>query len=613
MTEQNPKLPVLRQKAMALPLRPGVYLMKDRTGKVIYVGKAKQLKSRVSQYFGTDRTHTEKVRQMVCRVDDFDYILADSEFEALVLECSLIKQYNPKYNILLKDDKGYHYIKVSPPPFSRITASKQKFDDGARYIGPYMSSYAVKQAVDEACKICGLSTCARKLQYGVSAGRPCLNHAIGQCSAPCTGRIKPDEYAKQVEMALEYLTQGGDRLVESLTERMEKAAEELDFEKAATLRDRIAAIRRLQGRQKVVETRVADQDVFAIAVGNGHACAEVFRFEHGRMTDREEFLFEPDGTVEEMRGELLRRYYSLRDRVPPQITLDGETEDAELLEQWLSDKAGRRVKVHVPVRGEQADLTRMCRDNAAEAIARAVGAKGQDVAALDELARLLGLDKPPVRIESYDISHTAGNEPVAGMVVFRNGKPHKADYRRFMIKQAAGGDDPAAMWEVLSRRMAEYEQRRANGETEGFAALPDLVLMDGGDAQVAAVKPLLDRYGVPVFGLVKDSHHRTRAIAAGGGELAIHAKRAAFTLVSSIQEEVHRYAIAYHRQKRKQAGIGTALREIDGVGEARAKALLKTFGSVAAIRRANVEAVAAVKGISPALAERIVNELNREA
>ena len=610
MTEQNPKLSLLRKKAMALPLRPGVYLMKDKTGKIIYVGKAKLLKNRVSQYFGSDLNHTEKVRQMVCRVDDFDYILADSEFEALVLECSLIKQYNPKYNILLKDDKGYHYIKVTPPPYSRITASKQKLDDGARYIGPYMSSYAVKQAVDEACKVCGLSTCSRKLQYGASAGRPCLNHAIGQCSAPCTGRIKPAEYAAQVEMALAYLTEGGDKLVEDLTKRMEQAAENLEFEKAAALRDRITAIGRLQGRQKVVETRVEDQDVFAIAIGNGHACAEIFRFEHGRMADREEFLFEPDGTIEEMRAELIRRYYSLRDRIPPQITLDGETEDAELLETWLSDKAGRRVKLHIPERGDQAALIRMCRDNAAEAIARAVGAKGQDVAALDELARLLGLENPPARIESYDISHTAGSEPVAGMVVFQNGKPHKADYRRFMIKVAAGGDDPAAMYEVLSRRLDEYEKHRAQGETDGFARLPDLVLMDGGHAQVAAVKPLLDRYHVPVFGLVKDSHHRTRAVAAGGGELAIHAKRAAFTLVSSIQEEVHRFAIAYHRQKRKQAGIGTVLTAIDGVGPTRAKALLKAFGSVAAIRRADVDALAAVKGISPALAEKILAALN---
>ena len=610
MTEQNPKLSTLRKKAMALPLRPGVYLMKDKSGKIIYVGKAKQLKNRVSQYFGSDSNHTEKVRQMVCRVDDFDYILADSEFEALVLECSLIKQYTPKYNILLKDDKGYHYIKVTPPPYSRIAASKQKLDDGATYIGPYMSSYAVKQAVDEASKICGLSTCARKLQYGVSAGRPCLNHAIGQCSAPCTGRIKPADYAAQVEMALAYLTEGSDRLIEGLTARMEQAAENLEFEKAAALRDRIAAINRLQGRQKVVEMRVEDQDVFAVAVGNGRACAEIFRFEHGRMADREEFLFEPDGTPEEMRAQLLRRYYSMRDRIPPQITLDGATDDAALLTEWLSAKAGRRVKLHIPERGEQLQLVRMCRDNAAEAIARAVGAKGQDVAALDELARLLGLENPPARIESYDISHTAGSEPVAGMVVFQDGKPHKADYRRFMIKVAAGGDDPAAMFEVLSRRLEEYEKHRAAGEVDGFARLPDLVLMDGGHAQVAAVKPLLDKYGVPVFGLVKDGHHRTRAVAAAGGELAIHGKRAAFTLVSAIQEEVHRFAIAYHRQKRKQAGIGTVLTAIDGVGPTRAKALLKAFGSVAAIRRADVAALAAVKGISPALAEKILAALN---
>jgi len=600
------KLTELRKQAMALPLEPGVYLMKDTTGTIIYIGKAKKLKNRVSQYFGSDQNHTEKVRQMVSRVDTFDYIVVGSEFEALVLECALIKQHTPKYNILLKDDKGYHYIRVSPPPYSRLSEAKQKAEDGARYIGPYMSSYAIKQAVDEANKIYCLSTCARPLAYGKRGSeRPCLNHHIGQCCAPCSGKVDPEEYQARVDEAIEFLTQGSTKTMATLQERMEQAAERLDFEQAARLRDRINAIKRLSEKQKVVLSRIPEQDVIALAQGSGHACFEVFRFTGGQLSDREHFLLEEQDNAPEAYREFLERYYTLRDRVPPQITVAETPEDGELLEQWLSDKAGRRVHIVTPQIGEQAHLTEMCKNNAAERIARQVGMTGRDASALEELRQLLGLDATPSYIECYDISHTAGSDPVAAMVVFENGQPLRSAYRKFRIKEAPGGDDYAAMQEVLTRRVEEYFKHQEEGT--GFGRKPDLILLDGGAGQVAAVAPVLARFGlaIPLYGLVKDDRHRTRAIAMEGGEIAIHRKRAAFTLLGTIQEEVHRSAIRYHRQRRKAGNLSTTLLEIEGIGPTRAKALLRQFGSLKGVQNATTEELLTVKGMTRPAAEAI--------
>lgn len=611
MAEQSSKtekIAELRRQAMALPTQPGVYLMKNTHGDIIYIGKAKNLKNRVSQYFGSDTNHTEKVRQMVVRVERFEYIVVNSEFEALVLECSLIKQHLPKYNILLKDDKGYSYIRVSPPPFSRIAEVKQKAEDGARYIGPFMSSFVVKQAVDEVNKLFLLSVCRKPLQHGQAQGRPCLNHYIGQCCAPCTGRVTETEYAERVEQAVTYLTEGGARLTSLLTKRMNDAAEALDFETAARLRDRIRAIARLNEKQKVVQSRVPQQDVMAMAKAQDTACFEVFRFENGALSDREHFFVDPMESEAELRGEFLRRYYSTREKVPPRIVIDGPIEDQSLLEQWLTKLAAQQgkkytVKLVTPQKGEQAHLLNMCRENAAERVASRLQTGGREVAGLTELAQLLGLSVPPVRVESYDISHTAGSEPVAGMVVFKNGKPHRADYRRFQIKEATAGDDPSCLREVLTRRLNEYEEKQEEGS--GFGELPDLILLDGGQAQVMAIKPLLKQrgYDIPVFGMVKDSHHRTRAIAAGGEEIAMTSHRRAFTLVATIQEEVHRYAIGYHRQKRRK--LGTSLTKIEGIGEKRATALLRHFGSVSAVKDATEEQLMTVAGMTKPAAEAV--------
>ena len=600
------KLSELRRKAMALPQEPGVYLMKDTAGAIIYIGKAKKLKNRVSQYFGSDTNHSVKVRRMVSQVDTFDYIVVGSEFEALVLECALIKQHTPKYNILLKDDKGYHYIRVSAPPYSRLSEAHQTAEDGARYIGPYMSSYTIKQAVDEANKIYCLSTCARSLTYGKKSGtRPCLNHHIGQCCAPCTGKVDPDAYQERVNEAIDFLTQGSAKTMATLQIRMEEAAERLDFEQAARLRDRMNAIRRMGEKQKVVLSRIEEQDVIALAQGSGHACFEVFRFMDGQLTDREHFLLDEQENAETARREFLEQYYTIRTRIPPQITLDGETEDRELLERWLSEKAGRRVHIVLPKIGEQAHLVDMCRGNAAERIAQQVGMTGRDTAALEEIRQLLNLPGTPAYIECYDISHTAGDQPVAAMVVFENGQPLRSAYRKFRIKEAAGGDDYASMQEVITRRMEEYLAHRDEGV--GFGRKPDLILLDGGQEHVTAVAPILQAYDtdIALFGLVKDDRHRTRAIAQEGGEIAIHRKRAAFTLLSNIQEEVHRSAIQYHRQRRKGQSLHTSLLDIDGIGPTRAKALLKHFGSLRGVQNATLEELLLVKGMTRTAAEAI--------
>ncbi len=606
MSTHNEKLSELRRQAMALPLEPGVYIMKDAAGSIIYIGKAKKLKNRVSQYFGSQANHAPKVRRMVSLVDHFDYIVVGSEFEALVLECSLIKQHRPKYNILLKDDKGYHYVRVSTPPYSRLTATHQLADDGAQYIGPFMSSYTVKQAVDEANKIFALSTCARPLAHGKKNGaRPCLNHHIGQCCAPCTGKVLPDVYAERVAGAVEFLTKGSTDTMAQLQARMEDAAERLDFEQAARLRDRIAAIRRMGEKQKVILSRVAEQDVIALAQSGDTACFEVFRFSGGRLIDREDFLLEELDDLSAARSAFIEQYYTMRDRVPPQITVDGEVEDAPLLEQWLGEKAGRRVHIVLPQIGEQAHLVDMCRANAAERVARRTGMTGRETTALEDIRQLLGLETTPTYIECYDISNTAGSDNVAGMVVFENGRPLRSAYRRFRIKTVVGQDDYASMQEVLTRRLDEYLAHRE--DNRGFGRKPDLILLDGGEGHVATVKPVIDRYAldIAVFGLVKDDHHRTRAVALKGGEIAIHQKRAAYTLLSTIQEEVHRYAIAYHRKRRKKSTISSALLSIDGIGETRARALLRQFGSLRNIGNASIEELLLVRGMTRPAAEAI--------
>ena len=584
----NPKMSVLRKKAMALPLLPGVYIMHGKDGGIIYIGKAKALKNRVSQYFGSQNNHPEKVRRMVDNVDDFEYIITDSEFEALILECSLIKQHTPKYNILLKDDKGYSYIRVGEGDWGKLSYVLQKADDGATYIGPYKSSFYVKSAVEEANKIFMLPTCSRQFPRDFRKGRPCLNYHIRQCMAPCTGRVKLSDYRESLSQALDFLKGGSSNSVKKLTEQMEQAAENLEFERAARIRDKIAAVKRMGDKQKVVLSKVLDEDVIASFENDGKTCFQVFRFEGGRLFDRESFIFD-SGDAESDTEEFIISYYTIRADIPKNIALHSGFEGMEDVGRWLSEKRGSKVTLSVPQRGEQAQLAAMCRSNAAEALAQQKGATAREFNVLEELRQTLGLKNLPEYIECYDISNLAGTENVAGMVVYKNGKPLKSAYKKFKIKGFDGQDDYASMAETLTRRFEEYYA--AEKSDEGFGRLPDLILLDGGRGQVAAVREVFERMdiNVPLFGLVKDDRHRTRAVTGEGGEIAISSKRALFSFLSKMQDEVHRFAIGYHHTRRKNATFRSSLTSIEGVGEVRAKALLKFFRTIDNISKADLK------------------------
>lgn len=579
----------LRKKSMALPLSPGVYIMRDKSGKIIYIGKAKALKNRVSQYFGSMNNHPEKVRRMVENVNDFEYIICDSEFEALILECSLIKQHTPKYNILLKDDKGYSYIRVSPDKWRKITYELQKKDDGALYIGPYKNSYYVKQSVEEANKIFKLPTCNRKFPEDFGKSRPCLNFHIKQCMAPCRGKLSFGKYNENVEEALEFLKGGTTKSLKKLTESMLEASDKLDFERAAEIRDKIAAVKKMSEKQKVVSVNVPDQDVIAFFTDNDRGCFQIFRFESGRLYDHENFVVKSSVDDDAELSQFIINYYSLNREIPKNITLDRELDDKESVEKWLTDKLGKKVYITFPKRGEQARLVSMCRKNAAEVLAQIKGRTSREYSVLEELKNLLGLSKIPEYIESYDISNLAGSENVAGMIVYENGKPLKKAYKKFKIKSFEGQDDYASMAEVLDRRFSEYNELKDTGE--GFGRLPDLILLDGGKGQVSAVEPILKKYNVsvPVFGMVKDGYHRTRAITGSGGEITINSRRSVFTFISKMQDEVHRFSIGYHRSRRKKSVFKSSLTAIDGIGEVRAKSLLKNFRTIENIRNADLK------------------------
>lgn len=601
MTEKQ-----LRRKAMALPLTPGVYIMKNKDKKIIYIGKAKALKNRVSSYFGSHTNHSLKVIRMVENVDDFDYILCDTEFEALVLECSLIKQHQPKYNILLKDDKGYNYIKITKGEFPRISESKQMLDDGATYLGPYVSNYSVKNTVEEALKIFKLPRCNKSFPRDYNKSRPCLNGFMGLCSAPCNGRITKEEYNAAVKDAIAFLKGGSAGALKEMTEKMQQYSDNLEFEKAAAMRDRIRAIKNLDEKQKVVSINVPEEDVFALVNSVKKACFEAIRFKNGRLVDSENWLIDSVDNLDEARFELIERYYSMRDNIPSRIAVDGDIADEELLHTWLESKRGKKLEIIHPQRGEHLAIVNMCIKNANEHLAQNQGRLGREMAALEELANLLGLPKPPEYIESYDISHTFGADNVAGMVVYHNGRPMKSAYKRFAIKEFEGQNDVGSMNEVLRRRFRHYYE---DEEGSTFKILPDLILLDGGQPQVNAVLPVVKQMNidVPVFGMVKDNKHRTRAIAYDGGEIEINSHRSAFTLVSSIQEEVHRFAITYHHKKHQKSSFSSSLTKIEGIGEKKAKALLKKFKTIGAIKRATAEQLAQVQSISKKNAQDIVD------
>ena len=600
----------LRKKAMALPLNPGVYIMKNKDKKIIYIGKAKALKNRVSSYFGSHSNHSLKVIRMVENVDDFDYILCDTEFEALVLECSLIKQHMPKYNILLKDDKGYNYIKVTKEEFPKIKECYRMDDDNAEYIGPFISGFSVKKAVEETREIFKLPRCNKQFPRDWGKSRPCLNGFMGICSAPCGAKISKEEFKSSINDAIAFIKGGSTKSIKDMTAKMQEYSENLEFEKAAKLRDRIKAIKNLDEKQNVVSINVPEEDVFALVNSNKKACFEVIRFKNGRLTDSEHWLIDSVDDEKQARFELIERYYSMRQYIPSRIAVDGEIADEELLHQFLEANRGKKLEIVHPQKGEHLAIVNLCIKNANEHLAQQQGRLGREVAALEELKNLLGLASVPEYIESYDISHTFGADNVAGMVVFHNGRPMKSAYKRFSIKGFDGQNDVGSMNEVLERRFKHYYE---DEEGSTFKILPDLILLDGGQAQVNAVLPVIEKMNlsVPVFGMVKDSKHRTRAIAFGGGEIEINSHRSAFTLVSNIQEEVHRFAVSYHHNKHKKSSFSSGLLKIEGIGEKKAKALLKEFKTISAIKEASVDELSAVPTITKKNAQDIVDYYNK--
>lgn len=598
------KLEILQKKALSLPQLPGVYIMRNKAKDIIYIGKAKALKNRVTSYFASQENLLIKVRQMVSNVDDFDYIICDSEFEALILECSLIKQYMPKYNILLKDDKGYNYISISNDEYPILQAVKQLPESG-KVLGPYYSSYFLNQALLEAKKIYKLPLCTKKFSQEKKPNvRPCLNHFIGLCSAPCANKISKKDYIDSVNSAVEFLKKGSKETLKTLKMQMQECSENLEFEKAAKLRDKIIAIEKLNDKQKVVMSKHKNQDVICFVKGDKKDCFEVFRFKDFKMCDDEHFFVDDILEDNQKRAQFIVQYYSIREDIPKKVLVDGEVEDKEQIEKFLTEKSGHTVEIITAFKGDQKKLIEMCRLNAAERVSKIDGLSIKEAKVLDELQTLLGLKSSPKYIEAYDISNTAGKDNVAGMVVFKDTAPYKKAYKRFAIKSFEGQDDYASMNEVLTRRFNEYEKNKG---LEGFGVLPDLILLDGGLGQLNAVLPVVSKYGFEdkTFGMVKDSHHKTRALVGRYGEIAIKPTRAVFKFISTIQDEVHRYAIGYHHKKADKGLISMQLTEIEGIGKTRATALLKHFGDINKIATASVDDLKSVKGITSANAKSI--------
>ncbi len=599
---ENDKLKELKIKANRLPKSPGVYIMKDKNKSIIYIGKAKALKSRVTQYFGKGTQHTQKVKNMVSLVDDFEYIICDSEFEALVLECSLIKQHQPKYNILLKDDKGYHYIKITDEKWPKIVFANKVSDDG-KYIGPYYSAYVVKDTVDCANMIFKLPDCNRNFDKRT---KPCLNFHIGRCDAPCRGNIPLKEYKDTVKSAVEFIKNGDtDDILPKLYDKMNRYSDNLDFENAAKYRDRINAIKKLGERQKVVMCTYKEQDVFASAFIGETACVSVFNFKNGKLSDKNHYFVNGVFDRDTLYSEFIKQYYYDKSYIPPRVLLDSDFTEKDLIVSWLKEKRNGKFEIIIPKAGEQKSIVNMCLNNAADNLSHRTKSNGKQMSALNELASLLGLGNVPKYIESYDISNLSGEENVASMVVFKDGVPYKKNYRRFKIKTFAGQDDYRSMAEVLSRRIKEYKK----GTDEAFSVLPDLILLDGGIGQINAVMPIFNKenISVPIFGMVKDSKHKTRAIASSGGDIAIKSNKASFSLITKIQDEVHRFAITYHRLLRSKKMLDSELLNIKGIGKKRAKELILHFKTLENISKASIEDLEKIPEISSVNAINIYN------
>lgn len=600
----------LEEELKKLPDKPGVYIMHDKIGTIIYVGKAVSLKNRVRQYFRPSTNHSAKIKRMVSKIDYFEYIITDSELEALVLECNLIKEHSPKYNTMLKDDKTYPFIKITTGEhFPRVLFSRKIVHGTGKYYGPYTSAGAVKDTIELLCKLYKIRTCNRKLPADQGKERPCLNYHIGQCSAPCQGYINEEDYRKSIESVMEFLDGDYSHILNSLTQQMQQASENMEFEEAAKYRDLIASVKQVAQKQKITMDDVTDRDVIAVACDGQDAVVQVFFVRSGKLLGRDHFhmsVAEGD-TRGEILSQFIKQYYGGTPYIPNVVMLQEEIEDSGVISQWLSGIKKRKVNIITPKKGDKEKLVELAYRNAqmvliqdGEKIKRE---QQRTVGAMEEIAGWINLSGVR-RVEAYDISNTSGVESVGSMVVFQDGKPARNDYRKFKIKTVKGPDDYKSMKEVLTRRF-----KRALESSAGFDIYPDLIMMDGGKGQVNIALEVLGELGlsIPVCGMVKDDNHNTRGLYYNNVEIPIDKRSEGFKLITRIQDEAHRFAIEYHRSLRSKAQVSSVLDGIDGVGPARRKALMKHFMEIEKIRHASVEELMEAPGINRGVAENIYN------
>ena len=610
----------IQEELKKLPGKPGVYLMHDDKDAIIYVGKAVSLKNRVRQYFQSSRNKGAKIEQMVSRIARFEYIVTDSELEALVLECNLIKEYRPKYNTMLTDDKTYPFIKVTTSEdYPRVLFSRSMKKDKNKYYGPYTSAGAVKDTIELIHKIYKIRTCSRRLPRDVGKERPCLNYHIKQCSAPCQGYISREDYRKSVEEVLGFLNGNYAPVMKMLESRMQEASERMDFEMAIEQRELLKSVQQIAQKQKITNSDGEDKDIIALAQQEGDAVVQMFFIRGGRMIGRDHFYLRvaPQDTMSAILSSFIKQFYTGTPFIPREIMLPAEVEDGAVIEEWLGGKRGGRVYIRVPKKGTKEKLVELAARNAQIVLnqdkERIKREEGRTIGAMKEIAGLLGLENVS-RVEAYDISNISGFESVGSMIVYEKGKPKRSDYRKFKIKSVKGPNDYASMEEVLTRRFEhgikeqrELEEKKVYDRLGKFRVFPDLIMMDGGKGQVNIALGVLGRLhlNIPVCGMVKDDNHRTRGLYFDNEELPIDKSSEGFRLITRIQDEAHRFAIEYHRSLRSREQVHSILDDIDGIGPARRKSLMRTFQSLEAIRAAGIEELAKAPSMNEASARKV--------
>lgn len=605
----------IQEELKKLPAKPGVYIMHDAKDEIIYVGKAVVLKNRVRQYFQSSRSKGPKIEQMVTKIRRFEYIVTDSELEALVLECNLIKEHRPKYNTMLKDDKTYPFIKVTlGEPFPRVMLSRTMKKDKSRYFGPYTSAGAVKDTIDLINKLYGLRTCSRNLPRDIGNERPCLNYHIRQCQGPCQGYISQEEYAKKIGQVTEFLNGNYKPVLAMLEERMQDASERMDFEAAIEFRELMKSVKQISQKQKITSGDGEDKDIIAMASDDRDAVVQIFFVRGGRLIGRDHFYLRvaPHDTRSQILDSFLKQFYSGTPFIPRQIMLQEEIDDREILEQWLGSRRGSRVYITIPRKGVKEKLVELAAKNAQMVLSqdreKIKREEGRTIGAMKEIAGLLGLTDV-VRVEAFDISNISGFESVGSMIVYEKGKPKNSDYRKFKIRTVKGPDDYASMEEVLTRRFSHglSEREEENSEFGSFSRFPDLIMMDGGKGQVNVALRVMEQLNlhIPVCGMVKDDNHRTRGLYFDNEEIPIDRSSEGFKLITRIQDEAHRFAIEYHRSLRSKQQVHSVLDEIEGIGERRRKALMRRFKSLEAVRDASVEELASTETMNRLAAQKV--------